>query len=271
MRRVFPNRTGALESKPRRGRRTTRGVKILIEERELGVDSSPMRVRVCAPRAEGRFPGVLLYSEIFQLTGPICRAMERLAGHGFVVAAPEIFHRVEPRGAVIAYDDAGRERGLSAAGRTRASEHDRDRNAVLDWLQRDPRVDPTRLASMGFCIGGHLALRAALDARIGAVVACYPTGVHNGKLGLDADAGTLAPLARARAALLIVFGDADPHVPPEGRAAIASALSTLGPRVRIREFPAEHAFMRDEGARYDPQASDEVWRLAIEHLRSTLA
>lgn len=246
-------------------------MKILTEERQLSVDSSPLRVRVCAPRAAGRFPGVLLYSEIFQLTGPICRSMERLAGHGFVVAAPEIFHRVEPLGAVIPYDDAGRERGLAAASRTRAVEHDRDRNAVLDWLQQDPRVDPTRLASMGFCIGGHLALRAALDARVGAVVACYPTGVHNGKLGLDADAGTLAPLARTRAALLIVFGDADPHVPPEGRAAIANALSGLGARLNVREFPAEHAFMRDEGARYDPQASDEVWRMAVEHLRGSLA
>jgi len=258
------------ESKRRRGRSTTRGVKIVTEERELSVDSSRLRVRVCAPRAAGRFPGVLLYSEIFQLTGPICRSMERLAGHGFVVAAPEIFHRVEPPGAVIPYDNEGRERGLAAAGRTRAAEHDRDRVAVLDWLAQDPRVDPARLASMGFCIGGHLALRAALDARIGAVVACYPTGVHNGKLGADADAGTLGPLARTRAALLIVFGDADPHVPPEGRATIASALAMLGARLNIREFPAEHAFLRDEGARYDPQASDEVWRLAIEHLRSTL-
>jgi len=234
---------------------------------ELTVDSSPLRVRVCAPLGEGRFPGVLLYSEIFQLTGPICRAMDRLAGHGFVAAAPEIFHRVEAPGAVIPYDDAGRERGLAAAGRTRVSEHDHDRQALLDWLERDARVDPTRLCSMGFCIGGHLALRAALDARVKAVVACYPTGVHDGKLGLERDAGTLERLTQTRASLLIVFGSADPHVPPAGRARIAAALAPPAARVQIREFAAEHAFMRDEGARYDPQASDEVWRAALEHLR----
>lgn len=246
-------------------------MKIVTEELELLVDRSPMRVRVCAPRAGGPYPGVLLYSEIFQLTGPIRRAMERLAGHGYVVAAPEIFHRVEPLGAVIAYDDAGRERGLSAARRTLVAEHDRDRASVLDWLERDPRVDPRRLGSMGFCIGGHLALRAALDARVGAVVACYPTGVHDGKLGAEADAGTLHALTTSRARLLMIFGDADPHVPPAGRERIAAALAARGESVQMREFPAEHAFMRDEGERYDSAAADAAWRLALEHFASSWA
>jgi len=247
-----------------------RAVKITAEEVQLTVDASPMRVRVCAPRAEGRFPGVLLYSEIFQLTGPIRRAQERLAGHGFVVAAPEIFHRVEPVGAVIEYDDAGRDRGMSDAQRTRVEEHDRDRIAVLDWLERDVRVAPGRLGAMGFCIGGHLALRAALDERVSACVACYPTGVHNGKLGADADAGTLERLKSVRGELLVVFGASDPHVPLAGREGIANTLASLGSRARIDTYEAEHAFMRDEGARYDSAASDAVWASAIEFFRRTL-
>ena len=242
-------------------------MQIVVREIELVVDGAPMRVRIAAPKAPGRYPGVLFYSEIFQLTGPIRRSMERLAGHGFVVAAPEIFHRVEAAGAVIPYDDAGRDRGLADAKKTSAAEHDRDRIAVLEHLARDPSVDADRLCVMGFCIGGHLALRAALDPRIKACVACYPTGVHNGALGSDADAGTLAALPHVQAALLIVFGSADPHVPPEGRARIAEALAPLGRRLRIEHVPAEHAFMRDEGARYDPAATDAVFADAVSFLR----
>jgi carboxymethylenebutenolidase len=241
-----------------------------IASEDIELDGRPMRVRVCAPRAAGRFPGIVLCSEIFQLTGPIRRAMERLAGHGYVVAAPEIFLRVEPRGAVIPDDDAGRERGLAAAQRTAVSEHDADRRAVLDWIERDPRVDAAKLGAMGFRIGGHLALRAALDARVSATVACCPTGVHNGKLGAAAHAGTLQELALARGSLLIVFGDADPHVPPEGRERISRALAGLENRVSIEHFAAEHAFMRDEGARYDAAACDAVWRLALEHFSRAL-
>ena len=64
-------------------------MQITTSEVELRVDDRPMRTVVVSPRGEGRHPGILLYSEIFQITGPIKRSMDRLAGHGFVVAAPD--------------------------------------------------------------------------------------------------------------------------------------------------------------------------------------
>ena len=65
-----------------------------------------MRTYVFRPSAPGRYPGVLLFSEIFQVTGPIRRTAALLAGHGFVVAVPEIFHELDPPGTVLAYDQA---------------------------------------------------------------------------------------------------------------------------------------------------------------------
>lgn len=56
-----------------------------------------------APKAAGQYPGIWCYSEIFQL-----RFCVRLAGYGFVAAAPEIYRRIEPQGTVIPFDDAGR-------------------------------------------------------------------------------------------------------------------------------------------------------------------
>ena len=54
----------------------------------------------------------------------------------------------------------------------------------------------------------------------------------------------------------MVFGTVDPHVPEQGRAAIEAALAAAGVRYRIELYHAEHAFMRDEGPRHDPEASD---------------
>src|SRR5438034_6642088 len=65
---------------------------------DIPADATPMRMFVAAPKQEGKYPGILFYSDIFQLTGPMIRATMRLAGYGFVVAAPEIYHRVEPAG-----------------------------------------------------------------------------------------------------------------------------------------------------------------------------
>jgi carboxymethylenebutenolidase len=213
---------------------------------------------------------VLLYSEIFQITAPIRRSMERLAGHGFVVAAPEIYHRIEPAGLVIPYDDAGRIRGSDGAKRTSVAEFDRDRAAVLDFLGGDSRVTPGRLGAMGFCIGGHLAIRAALDPRVLATVACYPTGVHNGRLGRDDDAGTLSRLGEIRGELLVVLGEKDPHVPADGRARIGAALAAAGTRHRVLNVDGEHAFMRDEGPRYDAATADSVWADAVALFRRVL-
>ena len=64
---------------------------------EITVDNSPLRMFLAAPKIENKkkFPGIIFYSDIFQLTGPMLRACVRLAGYGFVVAAPEIYHRIE--------------------------------------------------------------------------------------------------------------------------------------------------------------------------------
>jgi carboxymethylenebutenolidase len=248
-------------------------MQVITREADVRVDGRPMRTVVAAPRGKGRHPGILLYSEIFQLTAPIRRSMERLAGHGFVVAAPEIYHRLESPGLVIPYDDAGRMRGQDDAARTSVAEFDASRAAALDWLDGQPDVAAGKLGAIGFCIGGHLAFRAALDPRVRAAVCCYPTGLHDGRLGKDADAGSLARADEIGGRVLVVFGEADPHVPEEGRWKVAEALhaATRGERHRVALYPGEHAFMRDEGPRFDPEACDAAWREAVDLFRSELS
>src|SRR5688572_11538750 len=158
----------------------------------LDVGGSPMRVFLAAPRDEARYPGILCYSDIFQLTGPMLRASARLAGYGFVVAAPEIYHRIEPAGLVIPFDDDGRTRGLEDAARTPVEHFDRDCRGALDYLGSHARVAPGKIGAAGFCIGGHLSFRAALAREVRATVCFYGTGIHNGRLGRDGDAGSLA-------------------------------------------------------------------------------
>ncbi len=233
------------------------------QEVELIVDDSLMRLYIAKPQAAGVYPGIVLYSEIFQLTGPIRRSVERLAGHGFVVAAPEIYHRIEPVGTVIGYDDIGRMRGNDDARRTPVADFDADCRATLDYLKTQPNVAAGQIGTMGFCIGGHLAFRAALQPEVKAGVCCYPTGLHNGRLGREADAGTLARVGEIQGELLVIFGESDPHVPAEGRQKVAAALDGSKTRHTLKFYPGEHAFMRDEGPRYDSASSDAVWAETI--------
>jgi carboxymethylenebutenolidase len=219
----------------------------------------PMRTFVAAPKAPGKYPGIVCYSDIFQLTGPMLRTVSRLAGYGFVAAAPEIYHRVEPAGAAIPFDDAGRTRGMDDAAKTPVAHFDEDRRAVLDYLAQHPLAAPGQLGAMGFCIGGHLAFRAALEPDVRATACFYGTGIHDGKLGKDADAGSLARAGEIRGKLLMIWGSGDPHVPESGREAIDRKLREAKVDYSMKLYPAEHAFTRDEGPRYDPEATDQAF------------
>ncbi len=226
-----------------------------------------LRTFVAAPKVEGIYPGILCYSDIFQLTGPMLRVCTRLAGYGFVAAAPEIYGRIEPPGTAIAFDDAGRERGMEDAAKMPVAYFDEDARSALDWLSKHPKVAKGKLGAMGFCIGGHLAFRAALQADVLASVCFYGTGIHNGKLGKDADAGSLARAREIRGELLMVFGANDPHVPSDGREIVELGLRVADARYRLSLYPAEHAFMRDEGPRFDPEATDQAFSEMIATFR----
>ena len=84
----------------------------------------------------------------------------------------------------------------------------------------------------------------------------YGRGIHDGRLGQDADAGSLARAKEIRGELLMVFGTNDPHVPGAGREIIDRALQRSAVRYKTLLYPAEHAFTRDEGPRFDPEVID---------------
>ena len=107
---------------------------ITTQSVDIPVAGKLMRSFVAAPKAKGQYPGILFYSDIFQLTGPTLRSCMRLAGYGFVVVAPEIYHRIEPAGSVIPFDDLGRTRGLEDAAKTSVADFDEDCRAVIDYL-----------------------------------------------------------------------------------------------------------------------------------------
>ena len=90
---------------------------------DLDTPTGPMRTHVYAPApptGTARYPGLLLYPEIYQQTGPIVRLSQQLAGHGYVVMAPEIYHEHEPPGTVLAYDKAAPTRATPTRRRRRS-------------------------------------------------------------------------------------------------------------------------------------------------------
>lgn len=221
----------------------------LVEE--IATPTGPMRTCLFRPVAEGRYPGVVLFSEIFQITGPIRRAAAFLAGHGYLVAVPEVYHELEPSGAVLPYDQAGADKGNEDKYAKELSSYDADAQALLDHLKS--RGDCTgKLGVVGICLGGHLAFRAAINPEVLATVCFYATDIHSATLGKGKKDNSLERAGEIKGELLHIWGRQDPHVPLEGRNRIKARLEEVGANFQWVELNGAHAFLRDEGYRYDP-------------------
>jgi carboxymethylenebutenolidase len=236
---------------------------------EIFTPSGAMRTQVVRPAAPGKYPGLVLFSEIFQITGPIRRAAAMLAGHGYVVAVPEIFHELDAAGTVLAYDQGGADRGNAHKIGKPISAYDADARAALDFLLAHASCTG-RLGVVGICIGGHLAFRAAMNSDVLAAACFYATDIHSRSLGEGKNDNSLDRVGEIRGELLHIWGRQDPHAPLEGRNLIKARLEEAGTRFTWHEFNGAHAFMRDEGPRYDPELALQCWGLVFEVLQRRL-
>jgi carboxymethylenebutenolidase len=236
---------------------------------DLPTPSGPMRTLIFKPIAPGRYPGLVLFSEIFQITAPIRRTAAFFAGHGFIVAVPEIYHEFEPAGAVLAYDQPGADRGNQLKTTKPLTNYDTDARAVLEHLTSRPDCTG-KLGSLGICIGGHLSFRASMNSQILAGACFYATDIHKRGLGQGASDNTQDRLKEIKAEMLMIWGKQDPHVPREGRQLIYNAMTDAALNFTWHEFNAQHAFLRDEGPRYDPELARICYSLVIDLFKRKL-
>jgi carboxymethylenebutenolidase len=221
-----------------------------------------MRTRLYRPMAPGCYPALIFYSEIFQETEPVGRSAAMLAGHGYLVAVPEVFHELNPIGTVLGYDDAGKDKGNLDKITKPLEQHDDDTVVLVEFLQAHPQ-STGKIGTMGICLGGHLACRAAINPAILAAACLYATDIHSNGLPAATGNNTFDRLAEIQAEMMMVWGHYDPHIPPEGRLKLYKAFQEAGLHFTWHEFNAQHAFLRDEGERYDPELSLICYQLAL--------
>ena len=125
---------------------------------------------------------------------------------------------------------------------------------------------------VGFCFGGHAALLLATLPEVTRTFDFYGAGVVQGRPG--GGAPTLEDLPQIQGELTCLFGLADPLIPSVDRHAIESALQQADPTgQRLRSIccaDADHGFMCDARAAYQPEAAAQGWRLLLEPFSRSL-
>ncbi|MCW1404452.1 dienelactone hydrolase family protein [Novosphingobium sp. MW5] len=185
------------------------------------------------PAVGNRRGGIVILQEIFGITDQLKGVARRYAQLGYEIAIPALFDRKQP-GAVIPFDQALRGRDMMLA--SDLSETMADVEAAVDHL----KANGGKVAVIGFCWGGGLAIRAAQKLEIGGAVAFYGT-----RLPQYLDRPLKAPV-------LGHFGTTDDHVPPE---MLEQAKARL-PELEVHMYEAGHAFANDARPAYVPEAAD---------------
>lgn len=233
----------------------------LKEVVSINTKTGSMLTQVYRPVKSGQFNTIIFYSEIFQITAPIARSAQILAGLGYVVIVPEVFHELNDAGTVLAYDDAGKDKGNDDKFTKALEHHDSDTQAMVEFVQSSVFCNG-EVGAMGVCIGGHLAFRAALNANIKKAFCLYPTDIHSHTLPSEKGNDSFSRAKDIEGEIYLVFGKQDPHVPKEARLALYKHFQEIELNYTWEEVNAQHAFMRDEGERYDSALALQMYQKA---------
>jgi carboxymethylenebutenolidase len=230
---------------------------------------------LAVPEGEGPWPGVLVFMDAF---GPRPRLEEmaaRVAAAGYVVVVPNLFYR-HGRAPVVELPDLTVPENRSAVfeklfpvmASLTPDLAMRDAASYLGFLDADDRVAAGPVATVGYCMGGALALRTAarFPDRVAAVA-----GYHAGRLATDADDSPHREFGDIRAEVYLAHADNDGSMPPEQQRLVAETLDAAGVRYRAEQYDgAAHGFTMADTAMYDEAATERHWDTLLDLLGRTL-
>jgi carboxymethylenebutenolidase len=188
-------------------------------------------------------PAILLIHANRALTDHNRDVARRFAKEGYLALAIDLTSR--EGGASSFADPAAISAALSAAGTQR---HVGDMIAGIDYLLGQPATVQSGVGAIGYCSGGGLAWRIAVeDDRVAAVVPYY---------------GSAPPLDKVpgmRAAAFGVYASDDERV-NQSAIALEDALKSNGKTYAIKQYPGtRHGFFDDTGSVYSPDQAPIAW------------
>lgn len=233
----------------------------------LPTADGPMRAFRVAPDGDARLPALLVIQEAFGINNHIRNVCRRVAAHGYLTLAPELFHRTG-EGVELGYTDMSQV--MPHFSKLTNPGILMDIQTGLAALRADARVDPSRIGVIGFCVGGFSTFLAAEKTDAAAFVAFYGGGILRARPGI-----ALEPLIgdadEIRRPILLLFGGQDQSIPPADVEEIDATLTRLGKVHQTVTLPdGGHGFACDDRAAYHQPSNDEAWRITYEWLGRNL-
>ena len=237
------------------------------EQVSLQAADGPCQAHVFTPdgKGAGPWPGVLYYMDAFGIRPGMIEMANHVASHGFVVLMPDLFYRFGPYGPLDPKEVLKGDFRTTIGPMMASTDNHKaagDTAAFIAYLDSRPDVAKTKFGTVGFCMGGGMAITAAAyyPDRIGAAVS-----FHGGNLATDQATSPHLLLDKIKAELYIAVADNDHSYPPDMAERFEAALNAAGVKHRSEFYEGKlHGWMKPDLPVYDAEAAERGWSALFE-------
>lgn len=230
------------------------------EEVTLTTNAGQCPTLVFTPEGQGHWPAVIYYMDAFGIRPGLKEMATHIAQGGYLVLVPDLFYRYGTYGPLdpkeVFKGDLHATIGplMASTDNHKAAQ---DTAALLNYLDGRQDVAGDKIGTVGFCMGGGMAITEAgtYPERVAAAVS-----FHGGHLATDEPTSPHLLAPKIKAELYIAVADNDDSCPPEMVERLEKSLDDAGVRYRSEFYPGcAHGWMKPDLPVYDKDAAERGW------------
>ncbi len=220
---------------------------------EFPANGDSGRAYLALPEGDGPFPGVIVVQEWWGVDEHIKDVARRFAAEGFVALAPDLYHGNVTR------EPSEAQKWMMSLNMAEAVN---ELVKATDYLASRPEVAGRGIGTVGFCMGGGLALN----------LACESSKIHAAAPFYGVNPTPVDRVRNLNGPLLAIYAENDAFAGESVRGALEQTLKTSNIDREIVVYPgAQHAFFNDTRPEvYDRDAAADAWQRVLSHFRQNL-
>jgi len=224
--------------------------------------------------AKGKFPGVLIWPDIFGLRPAFKDMATRLAESGYSVLVINPFYRIQKAPTAPEHPDFNdpptRDSLMKLMQSLTPDTAVTDAKAFVAYIDAQPSVDKKRkIGTTGYCMGGPFVFRtaAAFPDRVGAAAT-----FHGGGLVTDKPDSPHLLIPRMKAHFLIAIAENDDQKQPDAKNVLRDAFAKANLPAEIEVYAgAQHGWCPPDSAVYNHDQAEKAWSRLLVLFSSSLA
>jgi carboxymethylenebutenolidase len=216
---------------------------------------------VVEPEGTGPWPAVIMYMDGFGIRPALVQMANHIASQGYVVLLPDLFYRFGQYGPLDPKEliKGGNVREVIGPMIASTGNHvaAADTAAFLNYLESRGDVIENKVGTVGFCMGGAMAITAA---------AFYPDQIaaaasfHGGNLATDAPTSPHLMASKIKGEIYVAGADKDQGYPREMAKRLEEALAKAGVRYKSEIYEGKmHGWMKPDMPVFDAAAAERGW------------